>query len=174
MTKIYLKTLGPKKKEKHMKGELKILKECVGPHYGTRRNPYFLVARTWKNVNLDLSKSKHDPERGQYLTNFEIFDADGKPWPSAVKRSQNHENPLRMDNVHGLVLVQPGTGPAWSRSGFLVIFSRSLQPIFILAIRSVGLLKKCRYPMLCVSILDGLDSALHVSPKARVFSLINI
>ena len=49
------------------------------------------------------TKSKHGPERGQYLTDFDDFGANRKPWLSAVQRGQKK---IGIDPVHGPILIQ--------------------------------------------------------------------
>ena len=56
-------------------------------------------------LDLDLAESKHGHERGQYLTHFDDFIVAEELRVRALQRHQNHQNPLGIDPVHGLVLI---------------------------------------------------------------------
>ena len=56
-------------------------------------------------LDLDLAESKHDHERGQYLTDFDDFGVVEEMRVRVFQRHQNHQNPLSIDTVQGLVLI---------------------------------------------------------------------
>ena len=58
-------------------------------------------------LDLDLAESKHGYERGQYLTDFDIFGVVEELRFKAFQRHQNHQNPFIFDPLHGPFLIRP-------------------------------------------------------------------
>ena len=56
-------------------------------------------------MDLDLAKSKHGHERGQYLKDFDDFGVVEELRVRVFRRHQNRQNPLGIDPVHDHVLI---------------------------------------------------------------------